>query len=78
MDSWKVSTPDTRSRCGFCGLLLSNWPVRVDHLAEHFKQGYDMRSWRGDWGFDARILAMVENAIPPCGYPFRAGTAYLL
>lgn len=66
MDSWKVPTPDIRSRCGFCGVLLNTWPVRVDHLAEHFKQGSDMKNWKGDWGFDGAILSIVENAIPPC------------
>lgn len=68
MDSWKVPTPDIRSRCGFCGSLLSSWPERVDHLAEHFKSGSDMSSWKGDWGFEPAVLSMVENAIPPCEF----------
>lgn len=66
MDSWKVPTPDIRSKCGFCGQVLSSWSVRVDHLAEHFKTGSDMSSWKGDWGFEPAVLSMVENAIPPC------------
>lgn len=63
-----MPTPDIKSTCGFCGTLLKSWPVRVDHLAEHFKQGSDMKHWKGDWGFDAAILSIVENAIPPCEY----------
>lgn len=66
MDLWKVPTPDIRSRCGFCGLVLTSWPVRVDHLAEHFKTGSDMLDWKGDWGFDPKVSSMVENSIPPC------------
>ncbi|WAO95289.1 Homeobox domain-containing protein [Fusarium falciforme] len=46
--------------------------------------GHTMASWKGDWGFDASILEMVENAIPPylistersSPFPFRgSGTA---
>ncbi|KAG5813946.1 hypothetical protein H9Q71_003487 [Fusarium xylarioides] len=65
MRSWKVTGPDIRSRCGFCGITMSNWPTRVDHLAEHFRKGDTMALWRGDWGFDAPVLKMVENFIPP-------------
>jgi hypothetical protein len=39
MDSWRVTTPEIRSRCGFCGIIMDSWSVRVDHLAEHFKAG---------------------------------------
>lgn len=66
MDSWKAPTPDIRSRCGFCGLVLNSWPVRVDHLAEHFKTGSEMLDWKGDWGFEPAVFSMIENAIPPC------------
>ncbi|KAF5624299.1 homeobox 4 [Fusarium sp. NRRL 25303] len=65
MKSWKVTGPDIRSRCGFCGITMPNWSTRVDHLAEHFRKGVTMASWRGDWGFDAPVLKMVENFIPP-------------
>lgn len=37
-----------------------------------------MKSWKGDWGFDAAILSIVENAIPPCECTFHAAAAYLL
>ncbi|KAF3767439.1 hypothetical protein M406DRAFT_345452 [Cryphonectria parasitica EP155] len=81
MDSWKAPTPDIRSRCGFCGSVLGTWPARVDHLAEHFKTGSDMKSWKGDWGFEPAVLSMVENSIPPfmihdertTPLPFQAG-----
>jgi len=69
MKSWKVTGPDIRSRCGFCGIVMSNWSARVDHLAEHFRNGDTMAAWRGDWGFEAPVLKMVENFIPPCMQP---------
>lgn len=70
MDSWKAATPEIRSRCGFCGILMDTWGLRVDHLAEHFKTGKTMADWKGDWGFDPQVTDMVENGIPPCKYPF--------
>ena len=66
MQPWKVATPEIRSRCGFCGIVMDTWTIRVDHLAEHFKTGYSMADWKGDWGFDVPVLDMVENSIPPC------------
>ncbi|KAK3687672.1 hypothetical protein B0T22DRAFT_439276 [Podospora appendiculata] len=65
MNQWKVATPEIRSRCGFCGIVMDTWTIRVDHLAEHFKTGNTMADWKGDWGFDAPVLDMVENSIPP-------------
>ncbi|GAB1318857.1 Monocarboxylate transporter 4 [Madurella fahalii] len=65
MDSWRVTTPEIRSRCGFCDIIMDTWSFRVDHLAEHFKKGKSMADWKGDWGFDAPVLDMVENSIPP-------------
>lgn len=66
MDQWKATTPEIRSRCGFCGTVMDTWSIRVDHLAEHFKKGKSMADWKGDWGFDDPVLEMVENSIPPC------------
>jgi hypothetical protein len=43
----------------------------VDHLAEHFKTGKSMADWEGDWGFEAPVLAMVENSVPPCMQPLK-------
>jgi hypothetical protein len=65
MESWKVESPNIKSRCGFCGDILETWPSRVDHLAEHFKAGMNMTEWKGAWGFDNQILNMVENATSP-------------
>ncbi|KAH8680782.1 hypothetical protein BX600DRAFT_445056 [Xylariales sp. PMI_506] len=65
MDKWRVNSPEIRSRCGFCGIVMDSWSIRVDHLAEHFKTGNTMADWKGDWGFDEPVLEMVENSIPP-------------
>lgn len=65
MEPWKVATPQIRSRCGFCGIVMDTWTIRVDHLAEHFKAGYSMADWKGDWGFEPPVLDMVESSIPP-------------
>lgn len=65
MKLWKVATPEIRSRCGFCGIVMDTWTIRVDYLAEHFKTGCSMADWKGDWGFDAPILDIVENSVPP-------------
>lgn len=71
MKSWKIATPEIRSRCGFCGIVMDSWTIRVDHLAEHFKTGYSMADWKGDWGFEVPVLDMVENSIPPCMRPLK-------
>ncbi|SPN99602.1 related to monocarboxylate transporter 4 [Cephalotrichum gorgonifer] len=65
MKSWKVATPEIRSRCGFCDIVMDTWSIRVDHLAEHFKSGLGMQDWKGDWGFDDPVLKLIENSIPP-------------
>jgi hypothetical protein len=69
MDSWKVATPAIRSRCGFCGIIMDSWSIRVEHLAEHFKGGKSMADWKGDWGFEEQVLGIVENGMPPCKFP---------
>ena len=68
MDSWKVATPEIRSRCGFCGIIMDSWSIRVEHLAEHFKGGKSMADWKGDWGFEEQVLGIVENGMPPCKF----------
>ncbi|KAF4978332.1 hypothetical protein FZEAL_5272 [Fusarium zealandicum] len=65
MDDWKVMTQEIQSRCGFCGISLMTWASRVDHLADHFKAGSTMEHWKGDWGFEAKILDRIDNAMPP-------------
>ncbi|KAF4339528.1 homeobox 4 [Fusarium beomiforme] len=65
MEEWKSKHEDVVSRCGFCGITMTTWSERVDHLAEHFKEGRTMADWKGNWGFDAVTLEMVENSMPP-------------
>jgi hypothetical protein len=65
MSHWKESVVDIRSQCGFCGMRMTTWPQRVDHLAEHFKTGKTMADWNGEWGFDPAVLKIVESAVPP-------------
>lgn len=80
MDTWKSTTFEVKSRCGFCPSLFSTWQSRADHLAAHFKNGADMKDWSGGWGFEAYVERLVENSIPPylIGYerstmnPYRA------
>lgn len=66
LDVWKITPPQITSRCGFCDARLDDWPMRVEHLAQHFKAGSTMAEWLGDWGFDAAVLATIENSMPPC------------
>jgi hypothetical protein len=66
MARWMLPMPSIQSRCGFCGIEMSTWVERTDHLADHFKSGATMAKWQGDWGFDDATQDKVENAIPPC------------
>lgn len=54
-----------RSRCGFCGLVMTSWSERADHLAGHFRQGCRMAEWTGDWGFEDEVLAGLRRAVEP-------------
>lgn len=65
IEKWKLEPPLITSRCGFCNARLSSWKERVDHLAEHFRQGSTIHEWRGDHGFEPSIAAQVTNALPP-------------
>lgn len=65
MDQWRSHTTEIISRCGFCGITLTTWKGRADHLATHFKNGADMAQWQGDWGFEPDVQNLVENAMPP-------------
>ncbi|KAL4745097.1 hypothetical protein BDW72DRAFT_66019 [Aspergillus terricola var. indicus] len=65
MDQWRSHTTEIISRCGFCGITLTTWKGRADHLATHFKNGADMVQWKGDWGFEPVVQDLVENAMPP-------------
>ncbi|KAG8361762.1 hypothetical protein FVEN_g729 [Fusarium venenatum] len=44
---------------------MTTWSERANHLVEHFKDGMTMADWKGNWGFDALTLDMVENSMPP-------------
>ena len=68
MEGWRRNVQALRSRCGFCDLQMNTWAQRVDHIADHFKQGKSMADWKGSWGFDSHVLDMVENSMPPCTY----------
>lgn len=57
----RVESNNVQSRCGFCGIGLMTWTARTDHLAEHFKAGWRMAQWEGDWGFDRSILSVLRN-----------------
>ncbi|KAI6777883.1 Homeobox protein-like protein [Emericellopsis cladophorae] len=85
LSEWKMESPDVRSTCGFCGLEMTTFAARADHLAEHFKMGTTMANWKGDWGLDPHILSRLENAMAPylialernSPYPFSACNAPL-
>ena len=65
MESWKSTTSEIKSKCGFCPHVFSTWQQRTDHLAAHFRNGSDMSSWHGAWGFETYVERLVENSIPP-------------
>lgn len=65
MDSWKSTTNEIKSRCGFCPSQFTTWQQRADHLAAHFRNGADMSMWANGWGFEPFVERLVENAIPP-------------
>lgn len=31
--------------CGFCQRLFKNTAIRMDHVAQHFREGMDMSTW---------------------------------
>ncbi|ETI25607.1 hypothetical protein G647_02381 [Cladophialophora carrionii CBS 160.54] len=65
METWKSTTNELKSGCGFCPSKFTTWQQRADHLAAHFRNGADMAHWAGDWGFEPYVERLVENAIPP-------------
>lgn len=65
MESWKSTTTEVKSRCGFCPSVFSTWQQRADHLAAHFRNGSDMSHWGGGWGFEPYVARLVEDAMPP-------------
>ena len=65
VEACRIVTDEVQSRCGFCQLVMPTWTARVDHLAEHFKDGWRMADWLGDWGLDPLYQAMARDAILP-------------
>ncbi|KAH8714431.1 hypothetical protein BGZ61DRAFT_476510 [Ilyonectria robusta] len=65
IDNWKVEAPPMVSRCGICNTMLDTLKGRVDHLAQHYREGKTMDDWRGDHCFEPSIAARVTNALPP-------------
>ncbi|KAK4949829.1 hypothetical protein LTR10_011671 [Elasticomyces elasticus] len=65
MDTWKSTTNELKSSCGFCPSKFTTWQQRADHLAAHFRNGADMSMWANGWGFEPYVERLVENAIPP-------------
>ncbi|KAI9684411.1 MAG: hypothetical protein M1829_002221 [Trizodia sp. TS-e1964] len=86
MAQWKVAHLAFPSRCGFCAQAFTHWDARREHVAAHFRAGKRMAEWKGDWGFDAGVEAIVENAVPPwlndverrSANPFSATRDYVL
>jgi hypothetical protein len=61
MNSWIKRDLEVRSRCGLCDLEMTSWSERIDHLATHFEKGEGVDNWKGGYGFEPHIEAMVEN-----------------
>ncbi|KAJ5679299.1 hypothetical protein N7462_007543 [Penicillium macrosclerotiorum] len=65
LHAWRRSGSNVQSRCGFCGISLSTWTARSEHLSEHFKNGARMEQWEGDWGLNPAVLSNLRNAVLP-------------
>ncbi|KAL1635753.1 hypothetical protein SLS58_010116 [Diplodia intermedia] len=65
MESWKSETQYIKSRCGFCRMTFETWQDRADHLAKEFRNGAQMKDWKGCRGFDPQVALLITNAMPP-------------
>jgi hypothetical protein len=65
MESWKSEAQVIKSRCGFCGQTFDKWQDRADHLAKEFRNGANMKTWKGCRGLDPHVAIYVTNAMPP-------------
>ncbi|KAF2849853.1 hypothetical protein T440DRAFT_398322 [Plenodomus tracheiphilus IPT5] len=65
MDSWKSEAQYIKSRCGFCAMSFDKWQDRIDHLAKEFRNGANMKNWKGCRGLDPHVAMHVTNAMPP-------------
>ncbi|KAJ5391570.1 hypothetical protein N7509_007060 [Penicillium cosmopolitanum] len=62
---WKSEVTQINSRCGFCSETFTLWSDRNDHLAAHFRQGTQIKEWKGCRGLDPAVVLAVDNAMPP-------------
>ena len=65
MNRWCSRQVNINCRCGFCGETFDDWSKRNDHLADHFRKGWSMKSWTGCRGLDRGVAMYVRNAMPP-------------
>jgi hypothetical protein len=65
MESWRSQAQYIKSRCGFCSMDFDKWQDRVDHLAKEFRNGANMKNWKGCRGLDPQVAIHVTNAMPP-------------
>ncbi|KAG7116063.1 Homeobox protein BEL1 like [Verticillium longisporum] len=49
------------SHCGFCGVRMTGWEQRVQHLAAHFRAGLTMEAWDGECGIQGPMAVMVKG-----------------
>jgi ankyrin repeat protein len=50
MESWcRPIASKFNRRCGFCGHWLKTWLERINHIADHFSEGWDMSQWQEPW-----------------------------
>lgn len=62
---WHEVRVNIRSRCGFCDEHFTTWSDRAAHLAQEFREGADMKNWKGSRGLDAAIEARVTFSMAP-------------
>lgn len=77
LESWKSEVQYIKSRCGFCGQAFDTWQKRADHLAKEFRNGANMKNWKGCWGLDAHVAAHLTNAMPPYLIADEKGSPFL-
>lgn len=65
MTDWGTRISRIHSRCGFCKETFDDWSARNAHLADHFRNGAEMKDWEGCRGLEPSVARIVQNAIPP-------------
>lgn len=65
MESWKSEAQFIKSRCGFCDMKFDKWQDRIDHLSKEFRNGANMKDWKGCRGLEPHVAIHVSNAMPP-------------